>query len=103
VQITSDLELAYFEEPAWSPDGLEIAAKRGSGIFVLNPRTQISGIGTFNPDWQPLPGPQRNDFKNSAQFCKAKRTFMAESAFRQSYGDSTNGSNAFGECVRTTR
>jgi hypothetical protein len=51
-----------------------------------------------SPDWQPIvpdTGPQRNDYKNAAQFCKADREFLGEAGFRQKYG----GGNAHGKCV----
>ena len=40
----------------------------------------VLGLGD-HPDWQPLlPGPQRGDYKNSAQFCKAERELWAMSS-----------------------
>ena len=48
------------------------------------------------PSWQPLPGPQRSDYKNAAQFCKAVREFLGDEAFTQKYG---GGANAYGKCV----
>jgi Tol biopolymer transport system component len=93
--------------PAWSPDGslivfYDMFSDEAGGFTFINPggsvQSSISNGGS-DPDWQPLPGPQRNDFKNSAQFCKAKRTFMGESAFGQTYGNSGSGANPFGKCV----
>jgi hypothetical protein len=52
-----------------------------------------------DPDWQPLPGPQRSDYKNAAKFCEAERDFLGDAAFRQRYGTNGNGANAFGNCV----
>ena len=87
--------------PKFSPDGtkivyVELNSRRiatanadGSGVQV------ISGQG-YNPDWQPIPGPQRSDYKNAAQFCKADREFLGEAGFRQKYG---GGANAHGKCV----
>jgi opacity protein-like surface antigen len=40
-----------------------------------------------------------NDSKNAAQFCKALRTDMGTTAFKQAYGTNKNRSNAFGKCV----
>jgi hypothetical protein len=50
----------------------------------------------FSNDWQPLPGPQRTDYKDAAQFCKAERDFLGGSQFRAKYG---GGANAHGKCV----
>ena len=47
------------------------------------------------PDWQPV-GPQRSDYKNVAQFCKALREFLGDATFRNRYG---GGANAHGKCV----
>jgi hypothetical protein len=48
------------------------------------------------PDWQTIPGPNRSDYKNAAQFCKAERDFLGEETFRQKYG---GGADAYGKCV----
>ena len=100
VNITNDATLSD-HSPAWSPDGKEIAyitrtttSPPSSSLKIMkadgsDSRTVITGGPYSNdgdPDWEPLPGPQRSDFKNAAQFCKAKRAFMGESAFGQSYG-----------------
>jgi hypothetical protein len=29
-----------------------------------------------SPDWQPLVGPRREDYKNASHFCKAEREFL---------------------------
>jgi len=42
--------------------------------------------------------PERGDFKNAAQFCKALREFDP-AAFVQRFGANGNGANAFGKCV----
>ena len=52
-----------------------------------------------SPDWQPIPGPRRSDYKNAAAFCRAEREFFGEETFRARYASSTNGANAFGKCV----
>jgi dipeptidyl aminopeptidase/acylaminoacyl peptidase len=96
--------------PAWSPDGTRIAftstrSDEGWRIWSMNAaganRTQITtrvGAGNFDmePDWQPVLGPRREDYKNAAQFCNAERDFLGEAAFRQKYG---GGANAHGRCV----
>jgi TolB protein len=94
--------VTYGVQPVWSPDGTKIAFESGGGVSVMNadgsgPTQVVQGIGV--DDWQPLPGPQRADFKNAAQFCKAERTFLGDSAFAQKYGTNDNGANAFGKCV----
>jgi hypothetical protein len=60
----------------------------GSGQSLLRDGEQ--------PDWQPIPGPQRSDYKNAAKFCKAEHDFLGEDAFRVKYG---GGANAYGKCV----
>jgi hypothetical protein len=50
----------------------------------------------FLPDWQPIPGPQRSDYKNAAQFCMAERDFLGDAAFTKKYG---GGANAYAKCV----
>jgi Tol biopolymer transport system component len=91
--------------PAWSPDGQKIVFEGASGVSLINSdgsgQTRIaptdpSVFTRSYPDWQPLPGPQRSDFKNAAQFCKAARDFLGDGAFRQKYGGEAN---AYGKCV----
>jgi len=48
--------------------------------------------------WQPIPGPRRADFKNSAQFCRAEQAFWRDQ-FASRYG---GGANAFGKCVSSS-
>ena len=111
-QLTGDGRPTGFIDrwPAWSPDGTRIAftstrSDEGWRIWSMNAtgadRTQITtrvGLGNFDfdADWQPIPAPKREDFKNAAQFCKAERDFLGEEAFRQKYG---GGANAHGRCV----
>jgi len=96
--------------PVWSPDGKKIAFARCQGvticawsIYVMNAdgtgQTSIADVqldGDGELDWQPIPGPQRSDYKHAAQFCKAERDFLGESSFRQKYG---GGANAYGKCA----
>jgi hypothetical protein len=98
--------------PAWSPDGTKIVYARdeqsqAGDIHTMN----LDGSGDANitntpsvaegaPDWQPLLGPQRSDYKNAAQFCKALRGFLGDEAFRNRYG---GGANAHGKCVNANR
>jgi Tol biopolymer transport system component len=91
---------AYTEFPRrvspgrWSPDGTKFLL---SGVYTEN----LDGTGLMKiadggaADWQPIPGPQRSDYKNAAKFCKAERAFLGDAAFQQKYG----GANAYGKCV----
>jgi Tol biopolymer transport system component len=96
------------ELPAWSPDGTLIAyddAVDAGNLYVF-PSDGGCCDSTVAPpngpgfprgaDWQPLPGPQRSNYKNASQFCKAEREFFGDAAFRQRYG---GGANAYGKCV----
>ena len=90
--------------PAWSPDGSKIAYDSDlQYIYSINPdgtgNAQLaSGSGA---DWQPIVlEPQRGDYKNAAQFCKALREFLGDEAFRNRYG---GGANAHGKCVSANR
>jgi Tol biopolymer transport system component len=87
--------------PAWSPDGSQIAYNRGENIVVMNADGTGQHTLTHGGDaaWQPIPGPQRSDYKNAARFCKAERAFLGDAAFGQKYGTNKNGKNAFGKCV----
>jgi hypothetical protein len=68
----------------------------GTGQVDITPGTSAS---EFRPDWQPVHRPQRADYKNAAQFCKALREFLGDGAFRSRYG----GANAHGKCVSGDR
>ena len=116
VFLTNNTEADQFDafdtasSPAWSPDGTKIVfgafTREGPNtprLYIVNPDggglallPLPSGLSAADPDWQPLVGPRRNDFKNAAQFCKAEGGFLGEGAFRQKYG---GGSNAHGKCV----
>jgi Tol biopolymer transport system component len=88
--------------PVWSPDGTKIAFTRyvqGNGqIYTMSPDgsalTNLSTSSTYDQgsDWQPIPGPQRSDYKNAAKFCKAERAFLGDAAFARKYG-------SHGKCV----
>ena len=87
------------DRPAYSPDGTKIVSgSPGGGLHVRN----ADGTGKQflvpggAPDWQPLPGPQRGDFRNAAQFCRAERDFLGPAPFSARYG---GGANAFGKCA----
>ncbi|HEY3256708.1 MAG TPA: hypothetical protein VGJ91_22280, partial [Polyangiaceae bacterium] len=104
----------------WSPDGTKIAFTSWRDdpnpatclpycrfdIYVMNAdgsgQTNITQTPTDRehyPTWQPLPGPQRGDYKNAAKFCKVERAFLGEQRFRQRYGTGPKGTNAYGKCV----
>ena len=100
--------------PVWSPEGNRIAFNRrecnasrcvaniltmdadGANEVQLTTNGLDAGAFEGGPDWQPIPGPQRSDYKNAAQFCKADREFLGADRFRQKYG---GGANAHGKCV----
>jgi WD40-like Beta Propeller Repeat len=102
--------------PAWSPDGKKVAFASATGpcgstfvcrsdIYVMNSdgtdpvRITNGNEPIFTLDWQPIPGPQRSDYKNAAQFCEAERNFLGEGDFAKKYGTNGNGANAYGKCV----
>ena len=114
-RLTMSLDGYFSESPAWSPDGQQIAfgSDRGdpdpndefplSSVYAMNSDgsnvvrlTNIPGAFEGSPTWQPIPAPQRGDYKNAAHFCKAERDFVGDAAFRQRYG---GGANAHGICV----
>jgi Tol biopolymer transport system component len=86
--------------PAWSPDGTKIIFN-GGGISTMNPdgsdRANLGPGG--NAAWQPIPGPQRADYKNAAEFCKADRDFLGDDGFAHKYGTNGNAADAYGKCV----
>jgi Tol biopolymer transport system component len=98
--------------PTWSPDGTKIAFTHQecpdycgfSELETINAdgtaRETISGNAVAAPDWQPLVGPQRADYRNASHFCKALREFLGDEDFRNRYG---GGANAHGKCVSGDR
>ena len=100
--------------PVWAPDGTRIAFDRrecnasrcvsniltmdadGTNEAQVTSNSLEAGAFESRPDWEPIPGPQRGDFKNRAQFCKAERVFWGDDGFRARYG---GGANAHGKCV----
>ena len=103
-QVRLTNEEAHHLDPAWSPDGQKIAFTlvhlfSNNALFTINADgTGETGLAesAVRPDWQPIPGPRRGDYKNAAQFCKAEREFFGDEAFRTRYG---GGANAYGKCV----
>jgi Tol biopolymer transport system component len=88
--------------PAWSPDGTKLAYSDTFSLYTANAdgsgEVPIDPQAVYDryPDWQPLPGLQRSEFTNAAQFCRADRDFLGDGAFRQKYG---GAANAYGKCV----
>jgi Tol biopolymer transport system component len=119
VQLTNDPDpgpsmTVSNEDPVWSPDGTRIGFLDTSCNYEVGPefcsysfetvnadgsggRTSHFGTG-FQADWQPIPPPepQRGDYKNAAQYCKALRAFLGDAEFRNRFG---GGANAHGKCV----
>jgi Tol biopolymer transport system component len=96
-------------DPAWSPDGTKIVFESDrppSVIVTVDPSGANQTDIAFgrDPDWQPLVGPKRTDYKTASQFCKAERAFIGERQFRQKYATGPkSGANAHGKCVRRNR
>jgi Tol biopolymer transport system component len=84
-------------EPAWSPDGTRIAhGAPGVGYTNLDgsdPRLVFANGS--RPDWQPLVGPQRADYKTRPDFCLAELEFLGSERFRAVY-------RTFGGCVSSS-
>jgi Tol biopolymer transport system component len=82
-------------DPAWSPDGAKIAYAY-PGIGYIN--VDGSGATTLDtshgekPDWQPLVGPRRENFRNGPAFCRAELEFLGQQEFNAVYG-------SLGRCV----
>ena len=99
-------------EPQWSPDGRRLvasswdAAGQWTDLVTLNPdgsrRAAVTAMAgnEIDPDWQSLPGPRREDYKNASAFCTAERAFLGDEAFSLEYG---GGPSAFGKCVSAKR
>ena len=98
--------------PQWSPDGRRLvvsswdAAGQWQDLVTLDPdgmrRTALTALdgNEIDPDWQPIPGPRRDDYKSASAFCAAERAFLGDEAFALAYG---GRANAFGRCVSAKR
>jgi hypothetical protein len=76
----------------------DVVARRTEDRVDGTEQTRLtdSSSAEVTPDWQPLPGPQRGDYKNASHYCKALREFLGDAAFRNRFG---GDANAHGKCV----
>jgi hypothetical protein len=89
---------------AWSPDGQKILfsafepAIQNEAVYEINPDgsgLRMIGAGS-SPSWQPLPPPQRGDYRNANQYCKAIKSYLGPAEFKRRYGKKKN-------CVKANR
>jgi tol-pal system beta propeller repeat protein TolB len=94
----------YESASAWSPDGRKILfaafdpAMNNEAVHSMNPDgsgVTVIGEGT-QPSWQPLPPPQRSEYRNANRYCKALRGYLGPAEFKRRYGKKKN-------CVRANR
>jgi Tol biopolymer transport system component len=74
--------------PKWSPDGTKILFHGSDGIQTINPdgtQRAALGINASFPDWQPLPPPERPDYKTASAYCDALQKFLGDPDFKQRY------------------
>ena len=91
-------------EPAFSPDGTKIVYEHQPPYLTERELVVINADGSgpvvlgsgMQPDWQPLIGPPRSEFKNASKFCKAERSFLGTAEFARKY---RAGADAHGRCV----
>jgi TolB protein len=80
----------FYAAPSWSPDGARIASGDGFVLFTVrvdgSDYMELPGHPAYLTDWQPVPGPAREDYPNASQFCKAELQFLGPEAFIQKYG-----------------
>ena len=105
--LTNNPAGTYPAAPAWSPDGTKIAFTSyrsdifNPDIYTMNAdgtgqtRVTTNPDSDYAPDWQPIPGPKRSDYKNAAQFCKAEQAFWGDQ-FASRYG---GRADSYGKCV----
>lgn len=85
--------------PQWSPDGSRILFSGKEGLRTMDPHgNDIRAIpveGSY-PDWQPLPPPNRSDYKHASPYCHALLDYLGAMEFNARY-------KSHGKCVTANR
>jgi X-Pro dipeptidyl-peptidase-like protein/prolyl oligopeptidase family protein len=99
--VTYELHGNGWRFPAGHRVRIEIAQDDGPYVRTssLPSSTTITGVRLRVP----VREPQRGDFQNTSQFCKAQRDFMGEDEFAEKYGTNKNKANAHGKCVSSNK
>jgi X-Pro dipeptidyl-peptidase C-terminal non-catalytic domain len=95
--VTYELHGNGWRFPAGHRIRIEIAQDDGPYLrpSSLPSSTTITGVRLRLP----VREPQRSDFHNAAEFCKAQHDFLGDGAFADRYGTNKNKNNALGKCV----
>jgi len=97
IQLTQTAGIEHW--PQWSPDGSRILFGGEDGLRTMAPDgSDIRAIpvdGSY-PDWQPLPPPERSDYKHASRYCDALREYLGMTKFAQLY-------KSHGKCVSVGR